>query len=106
LLGKNGEPKTNYDIELIFFYVLTSYQKTLSVRTDDKYGSVRLGPLHNVTRVSASVAKYGDIVALRRVWDLDERRSRVNYPSKLVVCEGEEIMLPYAQYSDTASNQQ
>ncbi len=70
---------------------------TLSIEdnlTTDSEGKVALGRLERVKILKSEVRQKGDIFAETRSWQLDNLQ-RVQYPSVIHLCEGEQLSLKY-----------
>ncbi|KAJ3383591.1 hypothetical protein HDU84_003536 [Entophlyctis sp. JEL0112] len=66
ILGKNGEPRKNFAVEVIFKHQTTSNTVRKSARTND-YGCIELGQLKDVSGIGISCGH-----TEMKVWDLSE----------------------------------
>eukprot|EP00331_Platyophrya_macrostoma_P031109 CAMPEP_0176438502 /NCGR_PEP_ID=MMETSP0127-20121128/19324_1 /TAXON_ID=938130 /ORGANISM="Platyophrya macrostoma, Strain WH" /LENGTH=1497 /DNA_ID=CAMNT_0017822469 /DNA_START=43 /DNA_END=4532 /DNA_ORIENTATION=+ len=80
LLGKNGEPKANIQMNLTLTHRHTRKAINQTLLTDEE-GKVKLGLLEDILSITASIKKIGDISEVSKSWSLDEK-FRVNYPQQ------------------------
>ena len=93
LLGKNGEPKANIQVNLTFNHCHSRATKQATLATDAE-GRVKLGPLLDITSITASISQIGDINGTSRTWALEEKH-RINYPSQQIkLIEGDTLNFP------------
>ena len=93
LLGKNGEPKANIQVNISLTQRHSRKNITHTLMTDAE-GRVKLGHLPDITSLTASISKIGDIAGTSRTWPLDEKH-RINYPSQQIkLIEGDTLNFP------------
>ncbi|KAL4440764.1 hypothetical protein ABPG74_013745 [Tetrahymena malaccensis] len=93
LVGQNGEPKPNIDLNLTF--QLRGYSKSIPVtlKTNSE-GYVKLFELENVLRITSTVKQQGDIYADTKTWFIDNS-NQINYQTDVVITPNDKIKLPY-----------
>jgi hypothetical protein len=96
-LGRNGEPAAKQKVNLTFKHRLYKGKKTLTTSLiTDKNGSVKLGPLTDVTQITAVSALNNES---RGLWTLQHSNgsgsSYWSYPkSEIEMIEGDRLELP------------
>ncbi len=89
-LGRAGEPVTGAPVDVSLRTRISSLQRTVHLRTDDR-GRVTLGPLPEAAALSASLhGRPG--VQVSESWSLERRAA--SYPGEIHLGEGESLRLP------------
>ncbi|KAL4490234.1 hypothetical protein ABPG72_004273 [Tetrahymena utriculariae] len=93
LVGQNGEPKPNIDLDLSF--QLRGYCKSIPVtlKTNSE-GFVKLYELENVLKITSNVKQQGDIYADSKTWFIDNS-NQINYQTDVKITPNDKIKLPY-----------
>ncbi|EAR85110.2 hypothetical protein TTHERM_00530680 (macronuclear) [Tetrahymena thermophila SB210] len=93
LVGQNGEPKPNINLDLSF--ILRGYSKSIPVTLKtNSDGYVKLFELENVLKITSSVKQQGDIFAEDKAWFI-ENSNQINYQQLVKITPNDQIKLPY-----------
>jgi hypothetical protein len=99
--GINGEPICKQIVEVKCKSSLTSTISTEKLQTDEK-GQIHLGSLENIEILTLIVKK--DPSSESYDWNLSSFTEKINYPSLIRLCEGDEFSLPVAPSSFHSNN--
>ena len=96
--GRNGEPIVRETVTVLahHLYWRESVEQNLSTNEN---GIVSLGQLKNITNLAARVR------GQHLKWDLKSLRGKIEYPSEIKLCEGDEFDIPVDIESDNLENE-
>ena len=93
VLGKNGEPLSDVNVNCTFYHrLITNKQALVSLTTDDD-GKFKLGPLNDISSVNTNFS--GPNGNISETYNINTLSEQVCLPDKLNILEDEEVELPY-----------
>ncbi|OMJ71756.1 hypothetical protein SteCoe_29951 [Stentor coeruleus] len=92
LKGCNGEPVTKQRVSVSISHAHWNREFKQALQTNDQ-GKIFLGPLNNISKITATVESDQGRVE-NYVWIIKDYREKIEYPREIRLCEGDEFGLP------------